>query len=277
VPNILTIPVPNPDQLLNAGAYGAGAVVQVQRAAASSGPFDDEGTVPIIAGTTSYIYYDTEGSTATWYRVRYESADGTTAVSEWGTPFQSYTSLVSLADARSRAGAAVTQAMIDGLEAELAVEIGPLTGERTETFYLERLRWPSDIDGVYLSRRTNAVTVETDGTPLVAETDYRLMAGYILDLIDTGWQGDKLAVTYTPTDTVLVREVIYDLLTFRSLPSNLQSVRIGQYSETYFPGASSPVWGAAIAKVLPASGMGLTSPFRMRRTSLHRTLITETP
>ena len=186
-------------------------------------------------------------------------------------------SLVQLPDAQARAGDAVTQDMIDGVEAELAAEIGPLVGERTETFFLENLRWPSHIDGVYLSRRTDAATVETDGTPLVAGTDYRLISGYILDLIDTGWQGDEMAVTYTPTDETLIKEVVYDLLTYRSLPSNLQAVRIGQYSETYFPAHSSPVWGAAVAKVLPNAGMGLTTPYRYKRSSLHRTLITETP
>jgi hypothetical protein len=276
VPNILNISVSNPDQLLNAGAYGAGAVVQVQSGAVQAGPFVDDGTVAIVSGTTSYIHFDTDGTTSTWYRTRYENAAGTT-VSEWSSAFQPYSSLVSLAEGQARVGDSVTQEMIDGIEAELASEIGPLIGERTETFYLERLRWPSDIDGVYLSRRTDAVTVETDGTLLVDETDYRLMAGYILDLIDTGWQGDEMAVTYTPTDVVLVKEVIYDLLTYRSIPANMQSVRIGQYSETYFPGTSSPVWGAAVAKVMPAAGMGLTSPFRMKRTSLHRTLITGTP
>lgn len=276
MPNILTLTVANPAQLLNAGAYGVGAVIQVQSGAARTGPFADDGTVPIVSGTSFYTYYDTDGTTSTWYRTRYENA-AETVVSDWSAVFQPATTLVTLDDAQARAGDAVTQAMIEGVEAELAAEIGPLTGERTETFYLDRLRWPSDIDGVYLSRRTDSVTVATDGTPLVAETDYRLMAGYILDLIDTGWQGDKLEATYTPTDTTLVKEVIYDLLTYRSLPSNLQAVRIGQYSETYFPGTASPVWSAAVAKVLPAAGMGLTSPFRYRRTSLHRTLITETP
>ena len=183
-------------------------------------------------------------------------------------------SLVLLADAQARSGESVTQAMIDGVEAELAAEIGPLTGQRTETFFLENLYWPSHIDGVYLSRRTDAVTVTTDGIALVDGTDFRLIAGYILDLIDTGWQGDRMVATYTPNDEVLVKEVIYDLLTYRSLPSNLQAVRIGQYSETYFPGNSSPVWGAAVAKVLPNAGMGLTTPYRYRRSSIHRTLIT---
>jgi hypothetical protein len=277
VPNILTISVPNPDQLLNAGAYGAGAVVQVQSGALEAGPFTDDGTVPIVTETTSYTYYDIDGTSSTWYRTRYENAAGTT-VSDWGTPFQPHSSLVQLADAQSRSGASVTQAMIDGVEAELAAMIGPLTGERSETFYLEN--WPHrywDIDGVYLSRRTNSVTIETDGTPLVSETDFRLVNGYVVDLIDTGWYGDQMVATYTPNDTVLVKEAIYDLLTYRTLPSNLQSVRIGAYSETYFPGGSGdPVVAAAISKVLPSAGMGLTSPFRHRSSSLPRTLITET-
>lgn len=185
-------------------------------------------------------------------------------------------SLVQLPDAQARAGDSVTQEMIDGVEAELAAEIGPLVGERTETFYLENLFRVWDIDGVYLSRRTNSVVVRTDGVLLTNNTDYRLIGGYILDLIDTGWYGDLLTVTYTPTDETLIKEVVYDLLTYRSLPSNLQSVRIGQYSETYFP-SGSPVWGAAVSKVLPNAGMGLTIPFRFKRNSLHRTLITETP
>lgn len=277
MPNILTLTASNPDQLLNAGAYGAGAVIQVQSGAASSGPFTDESpTVPIVSGTTAYTFYDTDGASSTWYRTRYENAAGTT-VSEWSDPFQPQASLVSLADAQARSGTSVTQDMIDGVEAELEGIIGPLTGERTETFYLENLRWPRIIDGVYLSRRTNSVSITTDGTPLVSGTDFRLVNGYVVDLLDSAWEGDVMVATYTPNDTVLVREVIYDLLTYRSLPANLQSVKIGQYSETYFPGGSSdPVVGAATAKVLPAAGMGLTSPFRYRSTSLHRTLITET-
>lgn len=86
MPNILSPNVPNPDQLLNAGAYGAGAVIQVQSGAVAAGPFTDDGTVPIVTGVTSYTYYDLDGTTTTWYRTRYENAAGTTA-SEWSDPF----------------------------------------------------------------------------------------------------------------------------------------------------------------------------------------------
>lgn len=279
MPNILTLNVPNPDQLLNAGAYGAGAVVQVQSAVAEAGPYTDEGTTPLVAATTSYTYFDTEGTSTTWYRTRYENAAGTT-VSDWSSAFQPRSSLVSLADAQSRSGASVTQAMIDGVEAALVDEIGPLTGERTETFFLENLKWPSRINGVYLSRRTNAITAETDGVALVNVTDYRLINGYVVDLYDTAWHGDLLNITYTPNDLGLITEEIYKLLTNQALPSNLQAVRIGQYSETYFPAgrtSDDPVWAASISRILPGAGMGLTSPYRYTNSTLHRTLITETP
>lgn len=279
MPNILTIPVPNPDQLLNAGAYGAGAVVQVQRASAAAGPFADEGTVPIVAGTTSYTYYDTEGTSSTWYRVRYESADGSTAVSEWGTPFQSYTSLVSLADAQARVGDSVTQALIDEEEAWLASKIGPLTGERTETFFIPS-RLHGIVDALYLSRRTNEVSEFTsDGDPMA---DFRLLDGYIVERhsdADESWN-DPLVVTYTPNDETMVKGVIYDLLSYRSLPSNLQSVRIGAYSETYATGAGSgvgPVRSALLRKVLTSAGLGMYNhPFRVTRTARDRTLIEAT-
>jgi len=86
VPNILTLNVPNPDQLLNAGAYGAGAVVQVQSAALEAGPFTDDGTVPLVTAVTSYTHYDLDGTTTTWYRTRYENAAGV-VVSEWSDSF----------------------------------------------------------------------------------------------------------------------------------------------------------------------------------------------
>lgn len=86
MPNILTLNVPNPDQLLNAGAYGAGSVVQVQSGPALIGPFLDDGTVAIVTAVTSYTHYDLDGTTTTWYRTRYENAAGV-VVSEWSDAF----------------------------------------------------------------------------------------------------------------------------------------------------------------------------------------------
>jgi hypothetical protein len=276
VPNILTLTALNPDQLLNTGAYGAGAVIQVQSGALRAGPFTDETpTVPIVSGTTSYTFYDTDGTTATWYRTRYENAAGTT-VSEWSTAFQPHVSLVSLAAAQARAGESVTQEMIDGVESWLVTQIGPLTGELTETFYLSERRNLTTIDGLWLSRRTDVVELTNDGDALVVDTDYRLINGLLVSHVSTGaaW-GDTIVATYTPTDTDMVIEAIYDLLTVRSLPTNLQSVRIGAYSETYGTGGSlNPVVTGILGRVKPSIRLGrYASPFRYRAHREDRTLI----
>lgn len=91
--NVLDITVDNPDELLNAGAYGASARVRLQTAAAAAGPFTDvagTGSTPVItivAATFSYTGYDPAGAEASWYRTRYESLDGT-RLSSWTDPFQ---------------------------------------------------------------------------------------------------------------------------------------------------------------------------------------------
>jgi len=187
-------------------------------------------------------------------------------------------SLVVLADAQDRAGESVTQDMIDEEEAWLATQIGPLTGERTETFYLPSVL-SGTIDALYLSRRTDSVTEFTaDGD---AMADYRLVANYIVertyDATDS-WV-DPLVVTYTPNDEELVKGVIYDLLTYRTLPSNLQSVRIGAYSETYGSqsGGGAVVKQAALKRVSPAAGLGAYGgPFRVSRTRLDRSVVEAT-
>lgn len=189
-------------------------------------------------------------------------------------------SLVVLADAQARAGESVTQAMIDEEEAWLTVQVGPLTGERTETFFLPS-KVAGTIDALYLSRRTDSVDGFTgDGTAL---TEYRLLNGYVLernfDATTDQWL-DPLIVTYTPNDEDLVKGVIYDLLTYRTLPSNLQSVRIGAYSETYATGSgggAGTVKRGLVGKVLTSAGLGAYGlPFRYRHTARDRTLIEAT-
>lgn len=188
-------------------------------------------------------------------------------------------SLVLLADAQARAGESVTQAMIDEEEAWLAAKIGPLTGERTETFFLPS-RLYGTIDALYLSRRTDEIDGFTaDGNAL---TEYRLLDGYIIEreFDSTQTWDDPLVVTYTPNDETIVKGVIYDLLAYRTLPSNLQSVRIGAYSETYATGAGSGVGtvrSAQLRKVLTSAGLGAYAhPFRIKRHALDRTLIEAT-
>lgn len=185
-------------------------------------------------------------------------------------------SLVVLADAQTRAGSSVTQDMIDEEEAWLEHEIGPLTGELVESFFLSEKRLMGTVDGLYLSRRTDAVDFASDGTSLVLDTDYRLIAGYIVERIPAGaaW-GSLLTVTYTPTDEVMVKGVIYDLLRLRQVDTGLQSVRIGEYSESYFSGrGGNPAYQAMLRRVLPSAGLGAYgSPFRLASTARDRTLL----
>jgi len=184
-------------------------------------------------------------------------------------------SLVDLSDAQDRAGESVTQDMIDEEEALLAAEVGPLTGSRTETFFLpSRLR--GTIDALYLSRRTDQVDDFTsDGEQM---TEYNLLENYIVERTygaSDSWL-DPLALTYTPNDEDIVKGVIYDLLTFRTLPTNLQSVRIGAYSETYntASGGAARVRSTLIGKILTSAGLGAYGlPFRISRTRIDRTLI----
>jgi hypothetical protein len=108
MPNQLKLTAENPDELLNAGAYGPDARIRVQAAAAVTGPFTDVAgtgatpTVDLVAGTRSYTGYDPGGATVTWYRTRFESLDGT-RLSDWSAAFQAVAGadgLVSLYDAR---------------------------------------------------------------------------------------------------------------------------------------------------------------------------------
>ena len=195
-------------------------------------------------------------------------------------------SLVTLEEAQARAGDAVTQDEIDEVEDELSALIGPLTGERTETYYLSDARQPRwMIDGVWLSRRTDAAIVTTNSTgqsavTLTAGTDYRLINGLLIEHITTGtsWR-DVLSATYSPNDEEMVRSVIYDMLTYRQTPTGLQSVRIGAYSETFFPGANEndPVMGALLRRVLPNAGLGVYGgPFRYSHARRDRSVITST-
>lgn len=189
-------------------------------------------------------------------------------------------SLVALATAQSRVGASVTQDMIDGIEAWLVTQIGPLIGERTETFYLSERRNQATVDGLWLSRRTDTVELTNDGDALVDGTDFRLVNGLLVTHISTGaaW-GDTIVATYSPNDEDVVTEVIYGLLTFSTLPSNLQSIRIGAYSETFATGGTAkPVVGSLVARVKPGASLGrYASPFRFRNYREDRTTVEVVP
>lgn len=185
-------------------------------------------------------------------------------------------SLVTLANAQARVGASVTQEMIDGVEQDATDVVGPLFGPVTEIFYLSERRNLGIVDGLWLSRRATSVELDSDGDALVDGTDYRLINGLLVTHISTGasW-GDTIIASYEPIDSDKVTEMIYDLLTVRTINPNLQSVRIGAYSETFGTGSSTRSALTAIyGKVKPAVRLGrYASPFRYRAYREDRTFI----
>lgn len=93
MPNILTLTVEEPDQILNAGAYGTAAVIRLQTASTEAGVYADvsgTGSTPtttVVTLTRSYTAYDPGGIVSSWYRTRFENAGGT-RTSDWSDPFQ---------------------------------------------------------------------------------------------------------------------------------------------------------------------------------------------
>jgi len=93
----------NPDEILNTGHSGAGAVIQLQRdtVEAFSTPVDVS-TTAIVTLVRSYTVYDSVGTSATWYRTRYETAAGA-GTSDWSAAFQvGTTGYCDLADVKQR-------------------------------------------------------------------------------------------------------------------------------------------------------------------------------
>lgn len=110
MPNQLKLTAENPDELLNAGAYGAGAIIRLQVGAVEAGPFADvsgTGSTPttaIVSGQRVYTAYDPNGIPSSWYRTRFEDA-GATRTGDWSAAFQvTGDGILSLYDAKQRLG-----------------------------------------------------------------------------------------------------------------------------------------------------------------------------
>lgn len=93
MPNVLTLTVENPDEILNAGLYGAGALMRLQSSATEAGSYADVSgtgstpTIAIVTATRSYTGFDPNGTSSSWYRTRFENSGGT-RLSDWSDVFQ---------------------------------------------------------------------------------------------------------------------------------------------------------------------------------------------
>ena len=88
--NILKLTVDNPEELLNASAFGAGALLRVEWCATQGGVYAEFATVPLVAGTYAHTVYHAAGTASTWYRSRYSTAAPAVAAdySDYSATFQ---------------------------------------------------------------------------------------------------------------------------------------------------------------------------------------------
>jgi len=151
------------------------------------------------------------------------------------------TSVTSIAEVRalvrSRLSDPDLQVVIDREEAWLAGRVGPLTGERTDTFTPGLGDTP-----LYLRRRAESVVLTDDGRTLAASEFLftpstgmiRRIVGYLSDpprylYVAGAWQGTVTA-TYTPADEADVKLAVIALVRIALNESGYQSETIGDYA-----------------------------------------------
>lgn len=76
-----------PSALLAADAFGAGALVRVERAPTEDGVYAEIATAPIVATQEEYAFWDAAGTEESWYRWRVSDA-GNTVQSAYSDPLQ---------------------------------------------------------------------------------------------------------------------------------------------------------------------------------------------
>lgn len=255
MPNIVKITSETPDEILNAGSYGAGAVIRLQWSATETGTFADVSgtgstpTVAVVAGTRIYTGYDPLGTVSTWYRERYENV-GATRLSDWTPVFQVADEtaglLASLYDAKQRLGIDPSTTTEDEnlleIITQVSAEIHGYTGRRfarspssgTSTFYfdVERtgrvLRIPQGIASMTTLEVATSSQPETGGTfttvpaaewflrPVTAERSYGWPA--------TSVHISDLSSSYFADGYNTVRAVM--ALGFASVPYDIQAVAL---------------------------------------------------
>jgi hypothetical protein len=211
LPNTIRVTVDAPDDILNIGSYGTGALIRVQSSTTEAGTFADvtgtgsTPTMPIVTGTRIYTGYDPAGDVSTWYRTRYESATAS-RLSAWAAAFQAGGDqaglICSLYDVKQRLGIADSSTtedenlleIIRSVTADIQVYTGrrfvrsPLSGTTTFYFDVERygrtLRIPQGIATMSTLEVATTSQPETGGTfttvsstswflrPVTAERDF---------------------------------------------------------------------------------------------------------
>lgn len=238
--NILKIGVDNPAELLDASAFGAGALIRVESSATGGGAgFSEVGTTALVDGTYIYTFYDTSGEAGAFYRHRFSTA--TPAVAGDYSPYSDEylggvdTGLCTIYDVKQRLGIPASDTSEDenllGYISQATAYIQNYTGRwflpTTGTYTFDgnndtELHIPVGIQSV------SALTVasETGGTP-VAVTDFVLRPSPIYR--HAGWPATRIALTdnapvvfYSGFDTVSVTGTYG----WASVPSDIEEVAL---------------------------------------------------
>lgn len=165
MPNLVRITVEGPDDILDPGAYGAGALVRLQSSATETGSFANVSgtgstpTTPVVTGGRLYSGFDPNGVASSWYRVRYEALDAS-RLSNWTAPFQvgdeTAGLLCSLYDAKQRLGSTDPDPAEDELLLDIIREVSDEIEDYVGAWLAPRPRDPA-------STMTLLLDVEREG------------------------------------------------------------------------------------------------------------------
>ncbi len=224
MPNIIALTVESPDDILNAGAYGAGALIRLQTATTEAGAYADvtgTGSTPttvVVTGTRAYTGFDPNGTVSSWYRTRFENV-GATRLSDYSAAFQVAPEgsglICSLWDVKQRLNVGVS-GTADTADDELLLEIiGQVTSEiqnytarrfvrspasGTSTFYFDvaftgkTLRVPQGIASATTLEVATQTQPETAGTfSTVTSTDWFLRP--VTAERDFGWPATSIVIS----------------------------------------------------------------------------------
>lgn len=150
--------------------------------------------------------------------------------------------ILDLTEARNRgldlpADDTAAQNILDETEAWLARRIGPLTGDRTETFYTSVYRTSGALG---LKRFTDAVTVIDGALSATQQVDpdhLRIVqegAAVTRSALapSSYWRGPYIKVTYEPNDLLEVTRALYQLASLEVSPESgeITAETLGSYS-----------------------------------------------
>lgn len=91
-----------PDDALLAAAYGAGALMRLERAASETGAYSEIATVAIVTATYHYEQWDAGGDETSWYRWRLSNV-ANTEQGAYSPPFQGIEAAIAARNAGSYA------------------------------------------------------------------------------------------------------------------------------------------------------------------------------